>query len=169
MEEVRSLTFELSNSALYELSLEAAIDQWLTEAIEAKHGIKCTFRDDGRAKQLDFDVKVLLFRNVRELLMNVVKHARASRVEVSISSLGREVRIVVADDGVGFNVAEAMSRSGRARTFGLMSVREMVEQIGGRLEIRSARGQGCSATMTVPLGSVKRQGPSDDGPCQNGP
>ncbi len=77
IQETRTLTFELSNPILYELGFEAAVAEWLSEQVQVKHGIATEFQDDGKAKPLDDDVKVMLFRNVRELLINCIKHAKA--------------------------------------------------------------------------------------------
>ncbi|NQV32351.1 MAG: PAS domain-containing protein, partial [Phycisphaeraceae bacterium] len=85
MHNVQTLTFELSSPVLTELGLEAAVSHWLTEQIEQKHGMATVFVDDGLAIPLEEDIRALLFRSVRELLANVVKHSQAKRVEVSIS------------------------------------------------------------------------------------
>jgi len=151
----RSLTFDLSSSVLYELGLEKAVAEWLIEQIEKRYSIKTEFEDDVQPKPLDDDMRVLLFRNVRELLINVVKHANARKVRVSISRAKNQIYVVVEDDGVGFDPSEAASRTGPAAGFGLFSIRERLGELGGHLEIESTMGQGSKITMTAPLKLVR--------------
>jgi PAS domain S-box-containing protein len=149
--QVRSLTFDLSSPILHQLGFEAAVAAWLTEQIEAKHHISTTFEDDKQTKPLDDDVRTILFRNVRELLINIVKHAKAHKVRVSVRKIGSQIQVDVQDDGVGFEPAEALAKRVREGKFGLFSVKERLEQIGGHLEIESKPGHGCIVTMTAPL------------------
>jgi PAS domain S-box-containing protein len=97
--QTRSLTFDLSSPILHQLGFEAAVAAWLTEQIEAKHHISTIFEDDEQAKPLDDDVRTILFRNVRELLINVVKHANAHKVKVSVRKIGSQIQVDVQDDG----------------------------------------------------------------------
>ena len=100
--DMRSLTFDLGSPTLYELGLEAAVREYLNEEIQQKHGIKTEFEDDAQPKPLGEDICALLYRAVRELLINVVKHAQAQYVKVSICKSNDNIRVNVADDGVGF-------------------------------------------------------------------
>lgn len=147
----RSLTFDLSYPILYELGFEAAVEEWLEENVGHRYGIKTAFYDDGSEKLLDDDVRVLLFRNVRELLTNVIKHSNAKKVKVSVRKIDDEIQVAVKDDGVGFDVERQVATAGRNAEFGLLSIRERIEDIGGKLEIDSSPGGGCAVTMTVPV------------------
>jgi PAS domain S-box-containing protein len=151
IQDTRSLTFDLSYPLLHELGLETAIAEWLTEYIQAKHGIKCEFIDDGKLKPLDDNIRAVLFRNVRELLINVVKHAKASEVKVTCSKKNGRIQIVVEDNGVGFDAEQVTSIGTEKGGFGLFSIRERLEQIGGLLEIRSKPGAGTRIAIEVPL------------------
>jgi PAS domain S-box-containing protein len=151
IDDTRALTFDLSYPILYELGFEAAVAEWLTDQIQVKHGIETEFVDDGHKKPLDDDIRVLLFRNVRELLINVVKHAQPKKVKVSINRIKDNIRIIVEDDGVGFDPVEVMSMSAKRAKFGLFSVRERLEQLGGSIDIDSDVGRGSKITMTAPL------------------
>lgn len=150
--DTRTLTFDLSSPILQELGLEAAVAEWLSEEIEGKHGITAEFEDYGRLASLDDDFAAIIFRDVRELLINVVKHAKAETVKVSMEKTEEHIRVVVKDDGIGFNPDEAASMISDKATFGLFSIRQRLEQVGGSLEIRSAPGAGCTVVMTTPLG-----------------
>lgn len=151
IDDTRTLTFDLSYPILYELGFEAAVAEWLTDQIQEKHGIRTEFVDDGYLKPLDDDIRVLLFRNVRELLINVVKHAQANKVRVSIRKVKDNIRVSVEDDGVGFDPVEVTSMAAKRAEFGLFSIRERLEQLGGMIEIDSKPGRGSKITMTAPL------------------
>lgn len=151
IQDVSTLTFDLSFPVLYELGFEAAVAEWLSEQIRDKHGINTEFEDDGQFKPLDDDICVLLFRDVRELLVNVVKHANAQNVKVSISKADDQIHVSVEDDGVGFDPVEVASKATERAEFGLFSIRQRLEQLGGHFEIASEPGHGSKITMTAPL------------------
>ncbi|MFO0752331.1 MAG: PAS domain S-box protein [Thermodesulfovibrionales bacterium] len=141
----KTLTFELSPPILHELGFEAAME-WLCERMQKDHGISFEFRDDGKARPLDNDISILLFQAVRELLINVVKHAKARMVRVSLLRDEGSVRIVVEDDGVGFDTLKMEKAS-----FGFFSIRERVKHLGGTFTIDSRPGQGTKVTLISPV------------------
>ncbi|PKL50078.1 MAG: hypothetical protein CVV39_02100 [Planctomycetes bacterium HGW-Planctomycetes-1] len=146
--DTRTLTFDLSSPTLYELGLEAAIREWLHEEVEQKHKIRTEFEDDKQPKPLDDDVRALLYRAVRELLVNIVKHAQAKNVKVSVSRDNDKVRIEVTDDGVGFIPSPQLNKTGG---FGLFSIRERLSYLGGSIEIKSKPGQGTHVRLIAPI------------------
>ncbi|MFC1762406.1 PAS domain S-box protein [Planctomycetota bacterium] len=150
MQEVHSLTFELSTPVLTELGLEKAISHWLQEQIEQKHGIDTEFTDDGQTKPLDDDVQALLFRSVRELLANTVKHSKASMVWISISRVEGQILIRLEDDGIGFAPGKVVVGKD-VGGFGIFSIRERLIHLGGSLEMDSSPGQGCRSVLKAPL------------------
>lgn len=149
IQEIRALTFELSSPVLHELGLEAALAD-LAERMEARHGIPCRFEQPTRPAALPEALAVLLHSIVRELLWNAVKHARARRVVLAIGSDGDHLRIVVQDDGAGFDATQAFDGSSGKSGFGLFSARERLHYLGGALEIDSAPGRGTRIVLTVP-------------------
>jgi PAS domain S-box-containing protein len=151
IQDTRTLTFDLSYPILYELGFEAAVAEWLDEEIRQKHGIKTEFQDDEHKKPLDEDIRALLFRNVRELLINVVKHAKAKKVKVSIRKWNNDICVIVDDNGVGFDVSQIESLVTKKAQFGLFSIRERLESLGGHFEIKSKVGRGSKITMKAPL------------------
>lgn len=150
IKEIRSLTFELSSPILYEIGIEAALEH-LTEQIQEKHGILVKFEDDGQPKPLCEDVSMLLFQMVRELLVNVVKHAQARNVTVSIEKQDNNIRITVEDDGVGFDVKKKRSFGREDKGFGLFSIRERLHHINGSSSIESQPGRGTQVILILPL------------------
>jgi signal transduction histidine kinase len=150
IQDTKSLTFKISSPILYELGLEAAVE-WLTEELQDKHGIPTYFEDDHQPKPLDEDLRVLIFQAVSELLMNVVKHARARHVQVSLWRDEQQLYIGIYDDGVGFNVTETSSRWGRKNGgFGLFSIRERLKAYDGLLDVKSTP-YGTTVTLSAPL------------------
>lgn len=151
IKDMRSLIFRVSSPILEQLGFVEAVQDWLVEEIEAKHGIQTEFDDDGQDKPLDDDVSALLFRNVRELLINVVKHAHAKKAKVSIDKVDSKIKVCVEDDGIGFDPGKVVTKAVGKGGFGLFSIRQRLEQFGGNLEIKSRPNHGCRVVMTVPL------------------
>jgi PAS domain S-box-containing protein len=150
MGDTRSLTFELSPPVLYELGLVPAVE-WLARKIQQEHGIETRFHDDGQPKPLDEDFRIVLFQAVREVLVNVVKHARASHAQVLLRRDGDALRVIIEDDGVGFDPASKQSWTVGATGFGLFSTRERLDYLGGQVKIASHPGEGTRITLLAPL------------------
>lgn len=159
VQDTRNLMLELSSPSMNELGLAAAISEWLEEGIARRHGLKTELVDEMHRVPLDDDARAVVFRNVRELLTNVVKHARAQQVTVILKRLKAELKIVVQDDGVGFDHHGACRRAQDNGGFGLFSIAERMSDLGGSLEIVSRPGKGCRATLTAPLRVVDRAEP----------
>jgi len=152
MDEIRSLSFELSDSVLYEVGFPEAVEAYLVREVQRKHGVTCKLESAGDFPKLDDDMKIVLFRNLRELLTNVIKHAEAEHVWVQLRRGGDDVIVEVEDDGAGFEPdASDAAAVNRHAHFGLFSVREQLACFGGRLEIHSQPNQGACVTMTVSL------------------
>jgi signal transduction histidine kinase len=96
----------------------------------------------------DADLRVLLYQLLRELLFNVIKHAGTGRARLTAERDGEHVRVVVEDEGTGFDPAEL--EEPQADGLGLPSVRERLELVGGQLDVASAPGQGTRVSITVP-------------------
>jgi signal transduction histidine kinase len=156
LESIRGLIFDLSSPTLYRFGLEAAIKELLEDKVKAQGNLRGSFHDDGAAKPLAQDVRVLLFQSVRELLNNVLKHARAHSVTVDIARLDDMVRVTVADDGVGFEKEDIPTGPSRSRGFGLFSIKERLDLIGGRLDIDSQPGRGSRFTLLARLATEAR-------------
>jgi signal transduction histidine kinase len=153
---IRSLTAELAPAVLYECGLAAALE-WLATRTRKQHGIRVTVRADSSADPEGADVRVLLFRAVRELLLNSAKHAGGSAVEIAMGNDGPgKVRIIVCDEGAGFDAAKLDGQGVGSGGLGLFSIRERVSSIGGDFRIESAPGRGTKVTLLAP-----RDSPSD--------
>jgi len=145
----RSLSFELSSPVLYQLGLEAAIKS-LGNRLLAETGITFRFRSDRRPTPLSDQMKVLLFRSLRELIRNIVSHARARNVSIEVHRVGDQVYIRVEDDGVGFNAAK-LNDLVLAGHYGLASIREQLFHAGGSMRVESQPGKGSRVLLQTPL------------------
>ena len=150
IQNTRSLISELGSPILYELGFVPAVE-WLTQQVQRQCGIVLDFVDDGQRKPVSEEVGVLLFQAVRELLVNIVKHAQASRARVSISRRGYQLRVDVEDDGVGFNSAEICPTLHSTGRFGLFSIQERLNPLGGHMEVESESGRGTRVNLKAPL------------------
>ncbi|MFI5382140.1 MAG: sensor histidine kinase [Tepidisphaerales bacterium] len=153
----QKLMCELSPPVLHVLGLLPAVLRF-AEQIEASHGLKVQVHDDGQPQELDEATNVLLFRSVRELVMNAAEHAKVSSVTVDLRRQGADLVVAVDDRGVGFDAQAAQMQ----HTCGLPGVRAWIAYLGGNVEIRTALGNGSTITLTVPLPSTRAIPPS---PC----
>ncbi len=143
----------MSPPTLYTLGLTHALEE-LAERFAAEHQFRSSFRSDGSIPPLPDDVQVLLYRSVRELFVNIVKHAQATSVCLSLSMEKNHIRIAVEDDGVGMKDS-AIHSDGQQNGFGLFTIRQRLEQAGGRLDIQSPNGRGTLVVVQVPLKTTK--------------
>lgn len=156
--DTRSLTFDISPPILYELGLEPAVT-WLGEHVTRQFGLPVDVRCDASGVELAEGLRIMLFRSIQELLMNVVKHAHASCASVRLLRHGvSQVRAVVEDDGTGFDVSAHSWRPSAASGFGLFSIRERISHLGGGVEIDSGPGRGTRVRLTVPGARAKAHG-----------
>jgi CHASE3 domain sensor protein/nitrate/nitrite-specific signal transduction histidine kinase/ActR/RegA family two-component response regulator len=157
----RNLTAELSPPILHEAGLNAGL-QWLARRMADKHGLFVELEVEDyecRSEQL----KILLFESVRELLFNVVKHARTGSAEVSLRRVDDHLQVAVSDQGAGFD-PNAMPAAGEAgRGLGLFAIRERLGFMGGTLQIQSAPGQGSRFILSVPVAPIEKVEPRAGG------
>ncbi|MGB7583122.1 MAG: PAS domain S-box protein, partial [Sedimentisphaerales bacterium] len=147
VKQTRTLTFDLSPPTLYTLGFEIAIEELLERFCE-EHKLEYSFRNSEEPKPLTTPVKILLYRSIREMLINIAKHAKAKLVRVAITRNNNDIQVTVEDDGKGF---DASVLSEKPKGLGLFSVRERLRHIGGKLEIESKRGKGSHIILTAPL------------------
>ena len=151
IQDTKGLIFDLSPPLLNEIGLASAISNWLEDQVGKKNSIRVNFVYSGNELSLKNDIRSLLFRNVRELLFNIIKHAQATEVIVSLVNNEKELVIIVQDDGIGFEYDDKTNLVGIDSGFGLFSVKQQIEGLGGELEIVSKPGKGCKAILTVPM------------------
>jgi signal transduction histidine kinase len=131
--------------------------EWLAEHMQQQYGLVVSVEDDDHPKPLDNEARVLLFRAVRELLFNVLKHAQASGARVCMRRAGEHLEVIVEDNGVGFAPDKLGAAPGKIEGFGLFSIRERLNYFGGRMEIESTPGEVTRVILTIPLQSDKKK------------
>jgi PAS domain S-box-containing protein len=150
----RTLVADLSPPVLHDFGLPAALT-WLGEQMQRHELSVSVHLHNHEGLKLPENQAVLLFQSVRELLLNVAKHAGSGEAMVRLEPRAGDLHIEVRDDGTGFAPAAVMSApqktSGVSGKFGLFSIRERMKALGGRFEITSAPGQGTTATIVLPL------------------
>ncbi len=148
----RTLAAELSPPILHDSGLGAGLE-WLSRWMSDRHGMKVEVQTEQTdAPRLADDVKAFLFEAVRELLLNVLKHAGTKSARVHLATEGGStVRITVSDDGVGFDAASLLDTGKTTGGFGLFSIRERIALIGGGLQCDTSPGMGAKLTLTAPL------------------
>ncbi len=150
IQDTRTLTFEISPPLLYELGFESAVE-WLIEQFIERHNIPIEYDGNDGGSKLDDDVSFFLFKSVRELLFNVIKHASADRIKVSVRREKHSIRISIQDDGIGFDFSKVQFSVNDLSSFGLFSMRERMEHFGGNFDIVSKPGKGARITLIMPL------------------
>ena len=148
--DTRDIMYDLSSPSIDEFGLGAAISDWLENRMPPQDDLRINFTADELNTPLDDDSRAILFRSVKELLTNVIKHARAESVSVRMESDRDALRIVVEDDGVGFDAHDHAHAGRDEGGFGLFSISERMADLGGRLEIDSRPGRGCRAFLVIP-------------------
>lgn len=145
LDDLRKLVYELRPAILDDLGLAAAI-RWYVETYVRAAGIEAEVEVQGLEERLSAEVETVAFRIVQEALTNVLRHARARRVQVRLLRRDETLFALVRDDGVGFDPEEV----GR-RTFGIAGMRERAELVGGSVQILSAPGAGTTVLARLPL------------------
>jgi signal transduction histidine kinase len=148
----RSLSVELAPPVLYERGLAAALE-WLAAETRKNYNVEVTVDADLSANPKAADVRIFLFRVVRELLLNSAKHAVGSAVRITMQHLRPDkIRIIVADGGPGFDPALLDDKRSGPQTFGLLNIRDRVRSFGGKFHIDSGPNRGTQITLWLPRG-----------------
>jgi PAS domain S-box-containing protein len=145
----RTLVAQLSPPVLYQFGVPAAL-KWLGDQME-RHGLRVRTHIGGERLSLSEEEAVLLFQSARELLLNVVKHAGCPSAEMRLEVVAGNLHLTVRDDGRGFDSTAVRDSSASGNTFGLFSIRERMESLGGRVDIATAPHQGTKVTLVMPL------------------
>ena len=149
----RSLSVELAPPVLYEHGLAAALE-WFAAETRKNYNIEVTVEADCSANPKAADVRIFLFRAVRELLLNSAKHAGGSAVQITMQHRRPgKVRIIVADDGPGFDPNSLDDKRTGSQTVGLLNIRERVTSFGGEFHIKSGPRRRTRITLSLPRGS----------------
>jgi two-component system CheB/CheR fusion protein len=167
-QEVRTLAVQLRPAVLDDLGLTIAlsnyVEQWSART-QIAADLHSTGLDSPEYTRLPLAVESTLYRLVQESLTNILKHAEAQQVSIILARSAEEVRLIVEDDGVGFDIASMRARPPAQQRLGLVGMDERVAQLGGKLLIESTPGTGTAVFVTLPLAAAAPGG--TDGTATN--
>jgi len=150
LELVHDLSFDLRPSLLDDLGLGAAL-RWYVERATTRADLLACLNVDALGSRFSSEVETACFRIAQESLTNVVRHASARTVSVTLAHKENCLKLMVQDDGVGFDVHEALDRKGTKTSLGLQGMRERASALGGIVEIKSNPGTGTEIEAIFPL------------------
>jgi signal transduction histidine kinase len=145
VERVEAITHELHPSAMKLLDLKAGVQQ-LVNDLRARSAVEVTLHEQGLDRPIPEPIRAAVFRICQESFANIRRHAQATQVMVTIDVVQTAIELTIRDDGIGFD-PDAPSDA----RLGLLGMRERAAVVGGRFFISSARNEGTTTTLTVPL------------------
>ncbi|MCX7838372.1 MAG: HAMP domain-containing protein [Anaerolineae bacterium] len=150
LREIQHIILDLRPTMLDHLGLVPAL-RWYAESRLEGTGIRFTLREQGEPARLPSAVETALFRVTQEALNNIARHSRATRAECALYFAPTQVRIVIKDNGKGFDPKTIFSSNEHRRGLGLLGMQERMSAVGGRVEIDSTPGEGTVIRLLVPL------------------
>lgn len=151
LNDTRQLSRLLRPQILDDLGLVPALN-WLLRSSAEPGGFQGVLHIESELPTLGEEVDTVLFRVAQEALNNVARHARASNVALRVHSREGLVYLLVLDDGVGCDPAQAFERATQGETTGLAAMRERVQLFGGELRLHSSLGAGTQLRVSLPIG-----------------
>ena len=150
---VRAICSGLRPGVLDDLGLAAAIE-WQSSEFASRNGVRCLVSVPPVDLHLDGDRATAAFRIYQECLTNIIRHAQAKSVSVTLCQEDENILLVVEDDGVGFNESEFSNSLG---SLGLLGMKERAQFCGGDVQISSSPGKGTKVTVRVPVDSPRAE------------
>lgn len=150
LDEVRSISWRLRPAALDDLGLRSALENYI-EDYRRRHGLQVDFVMRAGAGRLPAEVETAVYRIVQECLTNTARYAGAKSASVFIGQRDHTLRVIVEDDGRGFDVDTILQNS---RSLGLKGIRERAALFGGTFHVESNPGTGTSVVVEIPLREV---------------
>jgi signal transduction histidine kinase len=151
---VKRITSNLRPPTLDHLGLSEAI-RWEAATFRSRTGLRCRVVAGAESTGLNVEQETVLFRILQEALTNVVRHAKASAIEVKLGRRARAFELRIRDNGRGISAAQRRD----PRALGLLGMRERAALVGGSFEIDGARGKGTVVTVRVPLTATLKSMP----------
>jgi two-component system sensor histidine kinase UhpB len=150
LQQVRNITVDLRPAILDDLGLGSAL-KWYLDRVMRRAGFAVHLSTENLPTRLPPQVATVCFRVVQEALTNIIRHARARRIDVEVKQVGQELEMSIRDDGVGFDVAAARKRAQSGGSLGMLSMEERVTLAGGTFTIDAQPGQGTRIIARLPL------------------
>lgn len=151
IDDMREIIYNLRPMSLSNLGLTATLESYCTH-IKRNHNIETDFVLTGEEPNILQIQKITLYRIVQEACNNIVKYAKATKIEIELAFLEQQIQIVIRDNGIGFDKEKKMKQtSDELNGFGLSIMRERTHLLEGQFEIQSAPKQGTTVRITVPV------------------
>ena len=151
LQDVRKIIYNLRPMSLDDLGLIPTLQRYIL-TFQEESGISVSFITKGSEPELKSVISLTVFRIVQEALSNVAKHARANNAVTQLEFLEKNLKLYVYDDGIGFDTAKLNDRNEDITSgFGLVSMRERVELLGGDMRISSKPGKGTRLNIIIPF------------------
>jgi len=150
IEEVRDISLNLRPSLIDDLGLISAI-KWLVDKIKEKSNLNIELSLKLEQKDIPKDFSITIFRIIQEGLTNVVRHAEATEVLLRVIQEDDEIEIFIKDNGKGFDIKQVFKDISKGRALGLLGIKERVELLNGRIEIKSEIQKGTEIKINIPL------------------
>jgi len=154
-EEIRTISHELNRASQEKINNFIVSIEELVQTIRDSSRMKCQFKYDDSIDwdQLNADIKINIYRIIQESLQNCIKHAKATVVDIILEYTGKQLNIIIADNGTGFN-----TKKGK-KGIGLKNMNSRLEKLNGTYDIRSQIGQGTKVIASIPYILNERTGP----------
>jgi two-component system sensor histidine kinase UhpB len=153
--QIRNLALDLRPDMLDQLGLVPTL-RWYADRQSQRAGFVLHFDAVSSEERLPADLETACYRIVQETLTNIIRHAQARNVWLELGKEGQQWRLVVRDDGIGFDASAQKRRAVSEAGFGIRGMRERVELLAGTFEIKSNPGRGTSIEVRIPQGSEAR-------------
>lgn len=150
IQRVRGLSRDLRPSVLDDFGLESAL-RWHLDRQSQWGGFEYRFESKLPQERLPENLEIVCYRITQVALTNIIQHAQAKQVDLKIWIEGDSIQMEILDDGVGFDVPEALDKAAQGETLGLLSMIERAELLGGHVEIKSEEECGTSIICRLPL------------------
>ncbi len=147
---LKNLVTGLHPPQLDELGLLAAL-RWYASEMQNRFGVKVTVENQGTAIEMSEESKMVLYRITQEAITNIVRHSGADQATIQLTYCENSVKLIVKDNGQGFDCDEILSKKSDQPCWGLLGMIERAELVGGECEIRSSSQQGTSVEVSVPV------------------
>lgn len=147
--EVRYSIYALKPYPTQRLGLKQAITNKI-QSLKQEYDLAISYHERGRSRKLSFKKERVIFDTLQESLQNIVKHAKADKVDILLSYQREHVLLKVKDNGVGFSLFESMIKAKDEPHYGILHMNEQAEQLGAALQIDSSAGKGTEITLLIP-------------------
>lgn len=149
LSEVRYSIYALKPYPTQRLGLKQAIINKV-QSLKQEYGLAITYHERGRSRKLSFTKERVIFDTLQESLQNIIKHAKADKVDILLSYQREHVLLKVKDNGIGFSLFESMIKAKHEPHYGILHMNEQAEQLGAALQIDSSAGKGTEITLLIP-------------------